>query len=137
MLEYILRNLARHGFDEIAVNLHFRSAVIRDYFGDGSRMGIRLIYSNEPELLGTAGGLKKMCGFLSGSEPFLAHYGDVVTDQDFTAMLRFHRDRQALATLLVHSRQRSNSVVGLDSQQRIIAFSNGLRSNSGGLNRHG
>jgi mannose-1-phosphate guanylyltransferase/phosphomannomutase len=122
MLEHILRHLARHGFREIAVNLHFRPDVIRDYFGDGSRLGIRLVYSEEPELLGTAGSVKKMSGFLAGGEPFLVHYGDVVTDQDFTAMLDFHRRRQALATLLVHARQQSNSLLGIDAEQRIVAF---------------
>jgi NDP-sugar pyrophosphorylase family protein len=122
ILEYILRNLARHGFDEVAVNLHFRPEVIRDYFGCGERLGVRIVYSDEPELLGTAGGLKKMAGFLAGPEPFLIHYGDVLTDQDFTEMLRFHRRRQAHATLLVHQRAGSNSVIGLDGQQRIVAF---------------
>ncbi len=94
MLEYILRHLARQGFDEIAVNLHFRPEVIRDHFGDGSRLGIRLVYSHEPELLGTAGGLKKMAALFTG-EPFLVQYGDVVTNQDFNALLGFHRQRGA------------------------------------------
>ena len=49
MLEYIICNLARHGFDQIAINLHFMSAMIRDYFGDGSRFGVELFYSDEPE----------------------------------------------------------------------------------------
>jgi mannose-1-phosphate guanylyltransferase len=122
ILEHILRHLARHGFDQIAINLHFRPEVIREYFGDGSRWAVRLVYSHEPELLGTAGGLKKMADFLGGSEPFLVHYGDVVTDQDFTAMLGFHRRQPALATLLVHQRARSNSMIALDHQQRIVSF---------------
>ena len=94
ILEHILCHLARHGFDEIAVNLHFRPGVIREYFGDGSRLGIRLAYCEEPELLGTAGGVKKMAALFSGG-PFLVHYGDVVTNQDLGAMLRFHRERGA------------------------------------------
>lgn len=110
ILEYTLRHLARHGFHEVAVNLHFQSEVIRNYFGDGSRFHVRLVYSDEPELLGTAGGVKKMAAFLAGSDPFLVHYGDVVTDQDFTAMLHFHRENNALATLLVHQRENSNSI---------------------------
>ncbi len=122
MLEYILRHLARHGFDEVAINLHFRPAVIRGYFGDGSALGIRLLYREEPELLGTAGAVKNMADFLGGPQPFLVQYGDVVTDQDFTAMLAFHRQRQALATLLVHRRARSNSVIAVDDQSRIVGF---------------
>jgi mannose-1-phosphate guanylyltransferase/phosphomannomutase len=122
MLEYIVCHLVRHGFNQIAINLHFMPDMIRDYFRDGSRFGVELVYSYEPELLGTAGGVKKMAEFLGAEEAFLVHYGDVLTDQDFTAMLHFHRERKALATLLLHQRVRSNSVVSLDREGRIIGF---------------
>ena len=122
MLEYIICHLARHGFNQIAINLHFMPDMIRDYFGDGSRFGVELVYSYEPKLLGTAGGVKKMADFLCAEGAFMVQYGDVLTDQDFTAMLHFHRERKALATLLLHQRARSNSVVSLDKEGRIIGF---------------
>ena len=122
MLEYILCHLKRHGFDQIAVNLHFMPEVIQDHFSDGARWGLRLSYSYEPELLGTAGGVKNMGSFFQGSEPFIAQYGDVVTNQDFTAMLRFHQERKALATLLVHQRAKSNSLVTVAADGRIERF---------------
>ena len=122
MLAYILANLKRHGFDEIVINLHFKPEMIRDFFKDGSSMGMRLTYSHEPELLGTAGGLKKVETFFSGESAFLVHYGDIVTDQDFAAMWRFHQERGASATLLLHQRKGSNSVVTLDNENRIIGF---------------
>lgn len=122
LLEYILCNLRRSGFSEVAVNLHFMPEAIQEYFGDGARWGLKLSYSYEPRLLGTAGGVKKMEDFFDGEESFLVHYGDIITDQDFAAMLRFHRERQALLTMLVHERSRSNSVVVLDKEQRVIDF---------------
>jgi len=122
MLEYIICHLARYGFSQIAINLHFMPDEIPDYFGDGSRFGVELVYSYEPELLGTAGGVKKMADFVGAGEAFMVHYGDVLTDQDFTAMLHFHREHNALATLLLHQRARSNSVVRLDKEGRIIGF---------------
>ena len=122
ILEYILANLKRHGFDEIAINLHFMPEVIRDYFGDGSRWTLTLTYSHEMELMGTAGGVKRMQDFLRRGDAFLVHYGDVITDQDFTALLRFHKERRASITLLVHERKRSNSVVVLDDQSRVVSF---------------
>jgi NDP-sugar pyrophosphorylase family protein len=121
ILEHIIRNLVWHGFDEIAINLHFRPELIREHFGDGSALGARLTYSYEPELLGTAGALASLRPFLADG-PFIAHYGDVLTDHDFTAMLRFHRERQALLTLLVHKRSGSNSVVVLDNEQHVVEF---------------
>ena len=63
-----------------------------------------------------------MEAFLRPGDCFLVHYGDVVTDQDFTAMLRLHRQRGALATLLLHRRRASNSVVSLDEEGRIVEF---------------
>lgn len=121
MLEYILCHLKRHGFNQIGLNLHFMPDTIRGYLGDGSRWGLQIQYSHEPQLLGTAGGTKKMESFLRAG-PFLVHYGDVVTNQDFTAMLDFHRHKGALATLLVHERAASNSMVQVDEEGRIERF---------------
>ncbi len=122
MLEYILCHLKRHGFDQVAVNLHFMPEVIQDHFADGSRWGLRLTYSHEPQLLGTAGGTKKMESFFQGDGPFLVQYGDIVTNQDFTAMFGFHQQRKALATLLVHQRAGSNSALSVDSTGCIERF---------------
>jgi NDP-sugar pyrophosphorylase family protein len=122
MLSYLLAHLRQCGFSRIAINLHFRPETIRGYFGDGSSQGLELTYSHEPVLLGTAGAVKKMENFLCEGDPFLVQYGDVVTDQDFGAMLKFHRDRKALLTLLLHQRLKSNSVVSLDGEQRVNGF---------------
>jgi NDP-sugar pyrophosphorylase family protein len=122
MLAYLLGHLRAQGCRQIAINLHFRPEAIRGHFGDGARWGLELTYSEETALLGTAGGVKRMAPFFRGEREFLVQYGDVVTDQDFGAMVRFHRERQALATLLIHERQRSNSVIALDAQGRITSF---------------
>jgi mannose-1-phosphate guanylyltransferase/phosphomannomutase len=122
MLEHILCHLNRHGISEVAVNLHFMPEAIQNHFADGARWGLRLTFSYEPHLLGTAGAVKKMEHFFQGPEPFLVQYGDVVTTQDFTAMFRFHQEQKALATLLVHKRARSNSLLSVDSRGRIERF---------------
>lgn len=122
LLEYIIVHLSHYGFTQIAINLHFMPEQICGYFGDGSRWGTDIVYSHEYELLGTAGGIKKMASFLCQGNSFLVQYGDVLTDQDLTAMYTFHSGRQALATLLLHQRLRSNSIVTLDSSSRIIGF---------------
>ncbi len=121
LLEYIVRHLARHGFDQIVINLHFMPKAIRDYFGEGVRWNVSLTYSYEQELLGTAGAIKKMEQFFQG-EPFLVQYGDVLTDQDFAEMLDFHIKRQSLATVLLHQRANSNSIVSMERDGRIVGF---------------
>jgi len=122
ILEWIVRNLAQNGFTEVAINLHFHPEMIRGHFGDGSKFGVKITYSEEPQLLGTAGGVKKMESFLRESDPFLVQYGDVVTNQDLHAMFDFHRKKRALATLLIHARAKSNSVITLDAENRIVGL---------------
>ena len=122
LLTHILGQLARHGFTEVGINLHFLPERIRGTFGDGAGQGLSITYAEEPRLLGTAGGVKNMAGFLKDGGPFLVHYGDIVTDQDLTAMVRYHRESGALATLLLHQRAGSNSVVTLAVDGRVTAF---------------
>jgi len=122
LLEHICLHLGSLGFDQIAVNLHFMPEAIRAHFGGGRRCGVDITYSYEPQLLGTAGGLKNVEDFFHDADTLLVHYGDVLTDQDFAEMLAFHRRTSALATMLVHRRERSNSVVGMDDDGRVTAF---------------
>src|SRR5690348_11597989 len=60
VLEYTIQNLRRHGIREIVLNLHAHPKLVREYFRDGDAWGVHLHYSHEPELLGTAGGVKKV-----------------------------------------------------------------------------
>ncbi len=123
MLEYIINNLKKHNFADLMINLHFMPEKIKSYFGNGSDYGVKITYVYEKELLGTAGGVKNVENFFKETnEPFLVHYGDVVNEQDFTEMLKFHKEKNALATLLLHQRKKSNSVVSLDDENRIIGF---------------
>ena len=119
ILEHILRNLARHGFRDIILNLHHRPGSIQDYFGDGSSFGLTLTYLQEPRLLGTAGSVRNAAAFLQDQGPFLLHYGDVLTDQDLGAMVQAHLQKGAQATLLLHQRVKSNSVVVVDGEFRV------------------
>jgi mannose-1-phosphate guanylyltransferase/phosphomannomutase len=119
ILAYILANLAHSGFQDVVINLHHQADAIQDGIGDGAALGLRITYLRETELLGTAGGVKHAAHLLQGPEPFLVHYGDVLTDQDLGAMVAFHRAKGALLTLLLHQRGRSNSIVCLDRDQRV------------------
>lgn len=58
LLEHTLRLLRSHGFDDLIINLHHLPEVIRQYFGNGDRLGVRLRYADEPQLRGTAGAIR-------------------------------------------------------------------------------
>ena len=122
ILAWIIANLRRQGVTQLAMNLHFFPGAITDYFGDGSRFDTRISYSREAELQGTAGGVRDAREFLEGDPEILVHYGDIVTDQNVESMLEYHRTTNALATLLLHERNKSNSIVALDENKRITGF---------------
>lgn len=88
LLAHHIRRLQAVGVTEIAINLHHAAEVITGYFGDGSRCGVQIEYSYEPELLGTAGAAKKLAAFLD--ESFYVIYGDVFNNVDLAALARFH-----------------------------------------------
>lgn len=64
---HLMRYLKAYGFDEIAINVHYLADAIVAALGDGSRFGVKLYYSHEPELLGSAGAVKKSRRFSATS----------------------------------------------------------------------
>ena len=98
VMTHSLRLLAQHGFDRVVCNLHYFPDMIRDHFGDGSRFGVDLTYSYEPELLGTAGGVRNVRDFFGG-ETFLIISGDALTDIDLTRLWNRHREAGGIGTL--------------------------------------
>lgn len=99
VMEYAVQLLKRHGVDKIAATVCYLPEMIRDYFGDGSRFGVKMHYFLETEPLGTAGGVKMAQEMLD--ETFFVLSGDGLTDCDLTDALRFHREKGALATIVL------------------------------------
>lgn len=120
---HLMHYLKSYGFDEIAINLHYLADAIVEEFGDGSRFGVNLEYSYEPELLGSAGGVKKAQEFF-GDEPFVVIGCDEVTDMRLDLVLDFHRKRGAIATIgLVECEVVDQyGVVLVDEAGKIVGF---------------
>jgi mannose-1-phosphate guanylyltransferase len=120
---HLLRYLNAYGFDQIAMNLHYHADAIVSALGDGSRFGVELHYSHEPELLGSAGAVKNVEAFF-GSETFLVIGCDELTDLRLDRLLEFHRGREALASIaLVECEDvEQYGVVVLDRDGRICGF---------------
>src|SRR5579872_6209450 len=97
MMEHIVELLKRHGFEEIVVTVAFQANAIRTYFGNGSEFGVHMVYATEETPLGTAGSVRNAMDELD--EPFLVISGDVLTDIDLGAVVDFHREREAVATI--------------------------------------
>lgn len=97
MMEHIVRLLAQHGFDDIVVTVAFLASHIRNYFGDGSELGVRMRYATEETPLGTAGSVRNAASELD--ETFLVISGDVLTDINLTDVFEAHVKAKAAATI--------------------------------------
>lgn len=100
ILEHIIALLARHGISDICITIRYLSEAIREYFSDGSKLGVRLSYNVEREPLGTAGAVRACTDFI-GKDDVLVISGDAATTADLTQAVKFHSLRRAEATILL------------------------------------
>jgi len=101
VMEHIVHLLVRHGFNEIYSNTHYLGEQIENYFHDGGLLGAQMHFHREDDLKGTAGGLKNIqeLTHFFGDDTFLVIGGDDLTNIDLSAMLKYHRSKNALATI--------------------------------------
>src|SRR3954447_5149278 len=102
ILAWIADLLGGHGFTEVVTNLSYLPEQIREVLGDGWQCGLAATYSEEPEPLGTAGGVGKVRDFLAETDSFLIISGDALTDIDLSAMREAHEanvERGAILTI--------------------------------------
>ena len=95
LLEILIERLRQAGIAEVLVAVYHKSEMIRDCLGDGSRLGVRIGYVEEPEPLGTMGALTLIRDRLD--YPFFVVNGDILTKCDFRAMWEFHRSQTGVA----------------------------------------
>lgn len=87
VLEIQIERFKKYGFDHIFLATNYKSRYIENFFGDGSRYGVKLEISKEPEPLGTAGPVKLLKGKLT--EPFIVMNGDILSLIDFVELYDF------------------------------------------------
>lgn len=102
ILEIIVRQLAAYDIKDLTFSVSQQSEyLIKAYFGDGSKWGVKIEYSKEEQPLGTAGPLS-----LIPELPitFLVMNGDVLTTLDYISLINYHRTRHGLVTIATHKR---------------------------------
>lgn len=104
ILEILLMQLARQGFDRVDICIGYLGHLIRAVVGDGSRQGIEVAYHEEDEPLGTMGALANI-GDIARDESVLMMNGDILTDLDFAAVVEAHDASEAAATICVMRRR--------------------------------
>ncbi len=120
LIEYPLGMLVRAGITEVAINVHHLAGGIQAELGTGARLGIHIVWSPEPALFGTGGPLNGLAGFL-GDGTFVVANSDTILNLDLAAMIAFHRDCGALATLALARPENLGyySKIEIDASSRI------------------
>ncbi|MBO4885243.1 MAG: NDP-sugar synthase, partial [Clostridia bacterium] len=117
-----LELLKRHGIVEVGSTLMYLPERVQSYFEDGAAFGVSMRYFVEKAPLGTAGSMHLAADFLD--ETFVVLSGDGVTDCDLTQAVRFHREKKALATLVLKHVENplEYGVVITDASGRVTRF---------------
>ena len=103
VIELIIRRLRKFGLDELIVTTGYLGDLIKAVCGDGSRWGVHIDYSDEPEALGTIAPLNLIREQLT--ESFIVVNGDTITDIDFDQLVKFHRGHKTIATIAASQRE--------------------------------
>jgi len=123
MLAWDIEQFKKYGVTEVFCTLHYLPEVVMDYFGDGSRFGVKMHYTIEQESLGSAGGIKEFEQKLD--DEFFYIYGDMVSLMDYVKMERAWREKPT-GTIGMQRVQRTDDhadadTVELDETGRLIA----------------
>ncbi len=130
MLELALTRLRAFGIREVIINTHHFADMLADYLRAHHNFGMQIEISYEEVLLDTGGGIEHAAHFFLGSdEPFLVHNVDVLSTIDFSQMLQFHMDHNALATLAVQERPTSRYLL-FDENDQLCGRRAGLTGES-------
>jgi len=136
VMEFLIELLRQHGFDQIMINTSHLAEQIENYFRDGQQWGVHLGFSFEgyfqdgqpvAQALGSAGGMRKIQDF-SGffDSTFAVLCGDALIDLDLTEVVKFHKAKGSLATIVLRQVPKeevsSYGVVVVDDEGRIQQF---------------
>lgn len=99
IIEYTVDRLSKFGFKDIIMTLNYMYTKIKNYFKDGSEFGVNINYSVEKWPLGTGGSVKKAEKYID--DTFMVVSGDILTEVNFKDVLKFHKEKGALATMVL------------------------------------
>ncbi len=119
--EIIVRQLKSYGFTKVCMATGYLSGLIKAYFGDGTRWGVRIEYVEEKKPLGTAGAINLIPDV---APHFLVVNGDTLTDLDFRGLTAFHKRHEGQVTMVLKERivRTDFGVVESDGKGRFLDY---------------
>lgn len=123
LLERQIEFFVRNGVHEITITIGYLGHIIKEYFGNGERFGVKIRYIEETSPLGTAGALRYSA---PGPELLLVVNGDILFDFDLERMVTYHRERHSDITLFTHPNQHpyDSAIIIADFDGRIVQWLN-------------
>ena len=120
LLEHQIFLLKKYNITNIIILVNFFKEQIIDYFGDGSQLGVQISYFEEPEPLGTVGGIKEIENSIK--DDFIVFYGDVMINMDINRLIGYHKKKSSECTLVLHPNDHpfDSDLVETDNEGRVI-----------------
>ncbi|MCI7477621.1 MAG: alcohol dehydrogenase, partial [Selenomonadales bacterium] len=97
ILQIIMESFVKEGFLDFYISVNYKSEMIEEYFGNGEHFGVNISYIHEPKRLGTAGAVGLIPDVID--EPIIVMNGDLLTNVNFSQLLAFHNNNNAVATM--------------------------------------
>ncbi|MFH1131078.1 MAG: nucleotidyltransferase family protein [Pseudomonadota bacterium] len=135
-LEHIIRYLRTQGIVEIVLGVGYLANYVRDTFGDGQALGVKIQYSEEDRPLGTAGAIKNAAKFFA--HDFLVLNGDTYVDVDLKELNFFHSDRKADVTIVTTTKYHGRGgLIQTNKKGRVTSFEEHSQKKNRGYNNTG
>jgi len=123
LLQINLEKLKSYGFNNVIINLHHFPEKIKAYLFEHQNFGSDIEFSFEEQILNTGGGIKKASWFLKDDQPVLVHNIDILSDINFTDLLNFHNNHEAMVTLAVSKRNTGRQLF-FNEQNKLMGWEN-------------
>lgn len=126
LLEYVVRLLKFHGIAELAFLVDYKAEQIVNYFDEGTRFDVKISYLKDvPKFKGTAGSVLNAFkqGIVDTDDTLLVYYGDIVTTMNFGKLIKYHKNRHAVATVALSSGFTVRvGLADLDKKGKVLGF---------------
>ena len=99
ILHTIVENFAKYGYTDIIMCVNYKSEIIKEYFGNGDKFGVKIEYVLENQRMGTAGALSLLKE--RPKDDFFVMNGDLLTNVNFEYLHEYHKDSNALASICI------------------------------------
>lgn len=122
LLERTMLNLIKCGITEVVISTCYQPEYIKEYFGDGSKLNLKIEYIVEEHPMGTGGAIKMAQAFLN--ETFIVYNSDILSDIDLNKMIEYHKASKSAATIAVTQVQDPSmyGVIEYDSDGYAVSF---------------